>query len=225
MVSDPRAAIEAKLGPLASFEIVGHYARETSFANAPALRYQSDLKRSAMRESKNSAPNARKKRGPKSRYTPELAERICSELACGKSLRTVCKKPGTPPRGTIFSWLRTNPDFRELYDRAKAESADAIFEEILDIADDGRNDWMETFNEKGESIGWKLNGEAVQRSRVRIDARKWIVSKLLPRKYGDKLDLNHGVQPDDPLAKLIQAVQGRTLGPVPTRAIEHENGE
>jgi hypothetical protein len=84
---------------------------------------------------------------------------------------------------------------------------------------------METFNEKGESIGWKLNGEAVQRSRVRIDARKWIVSKLLPKKYGESIDLNHGIKPEDPLAKLIQAVQGRSLGPVPTRAIDHENDD
>lgn len=62
----------------------------------------------------------------------------------------------------------------------------------MDIADDGSNDWMERFNKDGESIGWVVNGEAVQRSKLRVDARKWALSKLLPKKYGDKIDVNHG---------------------------------
>ncbi len=61
-------------------------------------------------------------------------------------------------------------------------------EEIVEIADDGRNDWMEVMSKDGESIGWRLNGEAVQRSRLRVDARKWLMSKLLPKKYGESKD-------------------------------------
>jgi hypothetical protein len=63
-----------------------------------------------------------------------------------------------------------------------------LTEEILDIADDGSNDWMEKLDKDGKSVGWAVNGEAVQRSKLRVDARKWIASKLKPKKYGDKLD-------------------------------------
>jgi hypothetical protein len=129
--------------------------------------------------------------------------------------------PGLPCRDTVLSWIRTNPDFRELYAKAKAESADAIFEEILDIADDATNDWMEVHDKDGNSIGWKLNGEAINRSRLRVDTRKWVASKLKPKKYGDKLDLSHGVQPDDPLVNLLQAVQGNALKPIPAPALDH----
>jgi len=61
---------------------------------------------------------------------------------------------------------------------------------MLDIADDGRNDWMERHGK--EDAGWQANGENIQRSRVRIDTRKWLASKLKPKKYGDKVDLTHG---------------------------------
>ena len=65
-----------------------------------------------------------------------------------------------------------------------------MFEEILDIADDGSNDYMET---KG---GYKINSESIARSRLRIDARKWIMSKMQPKKYGDKLELEASTPPD-----------------------------
>lgn len=60
-------------------------------------------------------------------------------------------------------------------------------DEILEISDDGSNDWMERLGKEGEPAGWQLNGEHVQRSRLRVDTRKWILSKLAPKRYGDKL--------------------------------------
>ena len=61
---------------------------------------------------------------------------------------------------------------------------------IRDIADDGSNDYMEKLDKDGEVIGYSINGENIQRSRLRVDSRKWLASKLLPKKYGDKLDVN-----------------------------------
>ncbi|QGM98434.1 hypothetical protein [Methylocystis parvus] len=156
----------------------------------------------------------KKKIGRPTIYTPELAARICAELACGKSLRTVCKANDMPGLETVFRWLREKPDFRDQYAHAKNESADALVEEMLDIADDGSNDWMEVHGKDGESIGWRLNGEHVQRSRLRVDVRKWAASKLKPKKYGERVEMNHGVQPDDPLAALIRSVQGSCFKPV-----------
>ena len=151
-------------------------------------------------------------------YTQDLADRICAELAEGKSMRNVCKGEDMPSMSTVFKWLRERPDFSQQYTKAKEESADALVEEMLDIADDGTNDWMEQHNQEGEAVGYKLNGEAVQRSRLRVETRKWIAAKLKPKKYSDKVDLNHGVQPDNPLASLMQQLAGKTLKPVATPA-------
>jgi len=94
-----------------------------------------------------------------------------------------------PERRTVFRWLAANESFRHQYARAKAVQADVMAEEITEIADDGTNDWMERHGQDGEAIGWQLNGEHVQRSRVRIDARKWLMGKLAPKKYGDSSSL------------------------------------
>jgi hypothetical protein len=93
-----------------------------------------------------------------------------------------------PSASTVFLWLRTKPEFSQQYAKAKEESADALIEEINDIADDGSNDWMERKNAEGEISGWVQNGEAIGRSRLRVDTRKWIASKLKPKKYGEKLE-------------------------------------
>lgn len=69
--------------------------------------------------------------------------------------------------------------------RAKEKSADALFDEIIDIADDATNDWMETFEKEGNNTGWNFNDENVQRSRVRVDTRKWMMARMKPNKYGD----------------------------------------
>lgn len=97
-----------------------------------------------------------------------------------------------PDKTTVFKWLRERPEFLAQYARAKEESADALADEMLDIADDGSNDWMELHHR--ENVGWVENGEAMQRSRLRVDTRKWIASKLKPKKYGEKLDLNAEVK-------------------------------
>jgi len=122
-------------------------------------------------------------------YTQEIADKLCAELAQGVSLRTACKAEDMPSCVTVFSWMRKFPEFLKQYEKAKAESADYLVEEMLDIADDGTNDWMEKHSKEGENIGWQLNGEHVQRSRLRLDTRKWVASKLKAKKYGEKLEL------------------------------------
>ena len=115
--------------------------------------------------------------GRPSDYTQELADRICGELALGKSMRKVCEAEDLPHVRTIFKWLRTNDEFRQQYETAKDEAADLFAEEIIEIADDSSGDR----DEDGKS-----QKEYVQRSRLRVDARKWVASKLKPKKYGDK---------------------------------------
>ena len=86
--------------------------------------------------------------------------------------------------------MAANETFRDQYARAKAAGIDTLAEDIVDIADDGTNDWIERLKD-GAPAGYEFNGEAARRSQIRIDARKWLLSKLAPKKYGDKVDHEH----------------------------------
>ena len=119
-------------------------------------------------------------------YAPEIVDRICSEIANGKSLRTICNMDGMPDKRKVFEWVSKYPDFKAKYDVAIRERAHAYVEEMMDIADNGTNDWME--NNDPDNPGWKFNGEHVQRSKVRLEARKWVACKLLPKIYGEKVE-------------------------------------
>lgn len=152
--------------------------------------------------------------GRPSKYTQELADKICAELSNGLSLRTICKSDDMPCVSTIFNWMRTKPGFLEQYARAKEESADALIEEMLDISDDGTNDWMERHDKEGSVIGWQVNGEHVQRSRLRVETRKWIASKLKPKKYGESTQIKHADADGNKLSlgDVLSEINGRTAG-------------
>lgn len=122
-------------------------------------------------------------------YSEELADAICERLSDGRSLRSICLDEDMPGQTTVFKWLASNEEFAKKYARAREAQADAIFDEMLDIADDGTNDYM------GDDE--KYNGDAVARSKLRVDTRKWMASKLAPKKYGDKQLI--GSDPDNPL--------------------------
>ncbi|MBW9076937.1 terminase small subunit protein [Rhizobium pusense] len=128
------------------------------------------------------------------KYSEEIANIICGRLAEGESLRSICGDESTPCLRTVFDWLADDryEAFRIKYARAREAQADALFDEMIDIADDGRNDWMEKKNADGENIGWTENGEALRRSDLRIKTRQWMASKLQPKKYGEKLALTDG---------------------------------
>lgn len=115
----------------------------------------------------------------------------------GKSARAMCIEVGISQR-VLWNWLAADETFMQQYAHAKEVGADAIFEDMLDIADDGTNDWMD--KNDPDNPGYSFNSEHVQRSRLRVDARKWYLSKLAPKKYGDKVVNEHqGGDPDKPI--------------------------
>lgn len=142
--------------------------------------------------------------GRPSIYTQEISDEICSRLAAGESLRAIAKSEHLPSLTTIFRWLTGTDEaytkFRDQYARARRIQAEHLVDEILEISDDGTNDWMERKSEaeKGQGImtGWVLNGEHVQRSRLRVDTRKWFAGKVAPRTYGEKSSIALGQDPD-----------------------------
>ena len=111
-------------------------------------------------------------------YTPELAARICAGIADGQSLRKICREDDMPALSTVFLWIGKYPTFSEQYAKARDTQADAMAEDILDIAD-----MPPALTAEG-----KVDAGDVADKRLRIDTRKWIASKLKPKKYGEKLE-------------------------------------
>lgn len=126
----------------------------------------------------------KRKRGRPSTYSNEIAVEICLRLADGESLRKICKDTAMPAISTVMGWLfdGKHADFSEQYARARDLQADKLFDEALEIADETSDDWIRTEDDKKI-----LDHEHVQRSRLRVDTRKWAAGKLAPKRYGDKL--------------------------------------
>lgn len=145
--------------------------------------------------------------GRPSSYTPEIAARICDRLIEGLSVREVCKADDMPAPSTVFLWLTKHPEFSEQYARALEARTDAMADDLLVIADDGTNDWV-----KNQDGGESYNGDHVQRSKLRVDARKWLMSKMAPKKYGDRQAIDHSGSVDLGLAELFKAIDGQSRG-------------
>jgi len=127
-------------------------------------------------------------------YSPDLAALICSMIAEGMSLRAVCRMDDMPDKSTVFRWLATHDEFRDQYARATEARADAFAEEIIEISDDGSND---TYTD--EDGGEHVNHDVIQRSRLRVDTRKWLMARMKPKKYGDKVEQTLKGDPDNPV--------------------------
>lgn len=145
-----------------------------------------------MAESQNNIAGARMgKPGPAPmEYSLDIATEFCERIAQGRSMRSVCMDKDMPAASTMFKWLaNTDNGFNALYAQACDARADADAEELRDIADDGTNDYMEDNYMEGKTPGYQLNGENIQRSKLRINTRQWLMAKQKPKKYGEKLDV------------------------------------
>jgi hypothetical protein len=112
-------------------------------------------------------------------------------VANGESVNKICQRPGMPSADTVYRWLQTRKDFSDNYARARERRADLLADECIEIADDNTRDMVLIDGEV------RVDHEHVQRSRHRVDARKWYAGKLAPKKYGDNLQVSGN--PDAPL--------------------------
>lgn len=144
--------------------------------------------------------------GRPSAFSQEIADRICDLIAEGESLRAVCRLPGLPAASTVFKWLSEQPAFSEQYARACESRAESMFEDMLDIADETAFDTIQ-----GEN-GDRANTEWISRSKLRVDTRKWMLAKMQPKKYGEKITQEHTGNLFD---SLLAAVDGSSLKVVP----------
>jgi hypothetical protein len=121
-------------------------------------------------------------------YTEEIGDLICARLAEGESLNAICAGENLPAESTVRSWA-VNPEhpISAKYRAAREVGYMKMADELLEISDDGSNDWMERRHGDDKESTWVVNGEHVQRSKLRVETRKWILSKALPKVYGDKV--------------------------------------
>jgi hypothetical protein len=133
------------------------------------------------------------KRGRPPAYTPALAAEICERMAMGESLRSICRSEGMPAEVTVRSWaIEDREGFSSQYARASQIRMDCLADEILEIAD----------NESGDPA----------RDRLRLDTRKWLMSKIAPKRFGDKLDLTHA-DPDGMTVKFVTVYEAKKDNP------------
>lgn len=140
--------------------------------------------------------------------TPAVEQRIIEGLCDGVPLRELCRQDGMPSWRTVYDWIAADEELATRIAHARELGFDAIAEDILDIADDGTNDWIERQRNDG-STELVINSEHVQRSKLRIETRLKLLAKWSPNRYGDNATLNLGnkngealkieTQPADPM--------------------------
>lgn len=128
-------------------------------------------------------------------FEQDKANRICERLAKGESLRKAAEAEDTA-HSTVLLWVKEHKDFADQYARAREIGYQLLADEIVEISDDGSNDTYQTEN------GPATNHDVIARSRLRVDTRKWMLSKMLPKVYGDKLI--HAGDPDNPVATVTR---------------------
>lgn len=127
------------------------------------------------------------KAGRPSTFVPEVVATILERLAQGESLNAICKDENMPPESTVRSWVLDDIDgIAAKYARARELQAEYWADEIVKLADESRIG----IKTKDTAFGTETTtGDMVERTRLQIETRKWLLSKLIPKKYGDKLDV------------------------------------
>lgn len=133
------------------------------------------------------------KRGRPSLFTQALADRICERLAAGETLRAICRDEDMPEERTVRRWALDNEAFSPQYAKAREIGYATLFDQMLEIADTTAPGVTVTtkLSKDGQMYDETRRGDMIDHRRLQVDTRKWMLSKALPKVYGDKLDVNH----------------------------------
>lgn len=131
--------------------------------------------------------------GRPSKCTPAVVAAICSRLSKGEPLAAICRDEGMPHDSTVRDWAEKDTAISRDIARAREAGEEWLLAECLEIADDSRNDFIERKADEGDekALAMRENGEVIQRSKLRIDTRLKLLAKWNPKKWGERLDLNH----------------------------------
>jgi len=137
---------------------------------------------------------ADKQLGRPTKYTRAISDEICLRLASGETLNQICRSEKMPARPTVIRWVLEDRDgFSDRYAEARDLMLEHWADEVVEIADDGTNDWVEREGRNGGTFE-AVDHEHVNRSRLRVDTRRWLLSKLKPERYGERLEVNQNVR-------------------------------
>jgi len=134
--------------------------------------------------------NARAKQNkPRITFNDALFDAILSRIASGESMNKICSEPEMPTRKSFYEWVANDDALRDRYAYAMSVRADFLFDELIDIADTPREGVKTKIDDTGKTE--ETRGDMIEHRRLQVDARKWYLSKLAPKKYGDKVNLEH----------------------------------
>lgn len=134
----------------------------------------------------------KKGQAPRVEFSQNVFDRICDRMAEGESLIAICKTVGMPNKRTVLRWIEKDDKLRLQYSEAQNLRAEHYFDQIIDIADSKADP---------------------QKTRVQIDARKWVLTRMNPKKYGDRMTNEHVGGDGNPISMLLQHVEGSALKP------------
>jgi hypothetical protein len=141
-------------------------------------------------QAKDTGNSKKPKMGRPTVMTAAVQLEICARLSAGESLTKICKDPSMPNRHTVTKYASgegvENLEFAARYAQARDRLLEVYADEIIEIADDGTTDYIMKTGRNGHEYE-AVDQEHIQRSRLRVDSRKWILSKLRPETYGDKV--------------------------------------
>jgi len=158
--------------------------------------------RKAAAKKRVSTTTQKKPPGRPSSYSEALTDTICERIAVGDSLRKICNDEGMPDHVTVIRWLAKHPEFATKHARAREQQAATFADKMLDLA---------LSEPEKHPITGALDPASVTHIRNQVTTMQWLAAKHAPKKYGDKVDVNHGGQTDNPLSVLLKQVSGTSL--------------
>lgn len=145
--------------------------------------------------------------GRKPTYDKSIVDEIFARVSKGETLSKICKEDQMPARTTVLLWVDQDSDIADKYARAKQAQLRYWADEVIEIADDSSGDIVMKTDRKGRQYE-AVDYENIQRARLRVDSRKWLLSKLLPREYGERITQEH-IGLKEPQIKITMPSNGR----------------
>ena len=139
-------------------------------------------------------------RAPYVYESDEVKAEILQLVSSGKFISEICRLAWMPSVRAVNDWGKRDPAFAKALEAARLQGCDVLAESCLAIADDGRNDYVD------EDGKLRADTDHIQRSKLRVWTRLELLKKMYPKKYGDKVDLNHGGQSDNPVRLIASSM-------------------
>lgn len=145
------------------------------------------------------------KRAPMVAFSQTLFDDICKRIALGASLRSICAEDGMPDRVTFNRWRKQSDELQAQYDQACIDREEYYFEQIIDIADECRTGTKTVTKETATGKFTETTEiDMVDRAKVQIDARKWVLARMNRKKYGEKLGVDGGEDGSPLVVKIVR---------------------